>query len=175
MLCDIPFIFCYIDDILVSSPTIEDHEHHLRKVFTCLLENHLTVNLDKCVLAQPTVTFLGHKGDSEGICPLPKKGSAIQQFPPPMSKLDVQRLLGMTNFYRQFLPRHAHIVCPLTDSLAFSKKEFTITTEMLHAVNEVKHAISNATLLVHSICDTVLSITMDASDTAITGTLHQHH
>ena len=71
----------------MSSPTIKDHEHHLREIFTHLRENNLTVTLDKCVLAQPTVSFLGHKVDPEGIWPLPKKVSAIQQFPPPMSLL----------------------------------------------------------------------------------------
>ena len=80
----------------------------------------------------------------------------------------------MCNFYRQFLPRLAHIIRPLTDSLSSTKKEFTITPGMLQAVDEVKHAIANATLLVHPVRDTVLSITMDASDTAIAGVLHQH-
>ena len=36
VLCDIPYIFCHKDDILVSSPTIEAHEQHLREVFTHL-------------------------------------------------------------------------------------------------------------------------------------------
>ena len=152
----------------MSILTIEDHEHHHpREVFTCLQENHLTVNLEKCVIAQPSVTFLGHKVDSEGIRPLPEKVSAIQPLPPPTSKLDVQRMLGITNFYRWFLLHLAHIVWSLTDSLASFKKEFT--PEMLHAVNEVKHSISNATLLIHPIRDVILSITTDASDTAIAG------
>ena len=62
------------------------------------------MNLEKCTLAQPTVTFLGHTVDSEGIPPLPEKVTAIKQFPLPSSKLDVQRLLGMVNFYRRVLP-----------------------------------------------------------------------
>ena len=57
------------------------------------------MNLEKCVLAQPTVTFLGHTVDSEGIRPLPEKVNAINQFPLPASKLDIQRLLGMVNSY----------------------------------------------------------------------------
>ena len=79
---DIPFIFCYIDDILVSIPTIEDHEPHLREVFTRICENNLMVNLDKCVHANPTMTFLSHTVDSKGIPLLPEKVAPfIQQFP----------------------------------------------------------------------------------------------
>ena len=69
-------------DILVGSRTVKEHKQHLREVFTRLRENCLTVNLEKCTLAQPTVTFLSHTVDSEGIRPLPEKVSAIKQFPP---------------------------------------------------------------------------------------------
>ena len=63
--------------------------------FQCVVrENNLTVNLEKCTLAQPTLTFFGHMVDSEGIRPLPEKVSAIRQ-------------------------------------------EFTITKEMILAINEV--------------------------------------
>ena len=51
------FVIChlcmYIDDILVSSWTIEEHEDHLREVFTRLCANNVTVNMEKCMLAQP--------------------------------------------------------------------------------------------------------------------------
>ena len=99
VLRDLPYLFIYIDDILVCSRSLEEHEEHLREVFTRLRENCLTVNLKKCVLAQPTVTFLGHTVDSKGIRPLPEKVNAINQFPLPASKLDIQRLLGMVNSY----------------------------------------------------------------------------
>ena len=81
----------------------------------------------------------------------------------------------MVNFYRRFLPRLAHIVRPLKDSLSKAKKDFTITPEMITAVDHVKTAISKATMLVHPRRDVTLSITTDASDTAIGGVLHQHH
>ena len=68
---------------------ITSSDYHLREIFTRLQENNLTVNMDKCVLAQPTVTFLSHTVDSEGIRPLPEKVTAIRRFPPPSSKLDV--------------------------------------------------------------------------------------
>ena len=121
------------------------------------------------------MTFLSHTVDSEGIRPLPEKVTAIKQFPLPFSKLDIQCLLGMVNFYLRFLPRLAHIARPLTDFLSKAKKDFTITPEMITIVNQVKDAISKATLLVHPHHDATLSITTDAPDTAIGGVLHQHH
>ena len=81
----------------------------------------------------------------------------------------------MVNFYHRFLPRLAHIVRPLMDSLSKAKKDFSITPEMITAMNHVKTAISIATMLVHPRRDITLSITTEASDTAIGGVLHQHH
>ena len=75
---------------LVGSRSLEEHKQHLREVFTRLRENCLTVNFKKCVLAKSTVTFLGHTMDSKAIRPLPEKVDAINQFPLPSSKLDVQ-------------------------------------------------------------------------------------
>ena len=69
VLRDLPYLFVYIDDILVSSLTVKEHEQHLREIFTRLRENNLTVNMEKCLIAQPTVTFLGHMVDSKGIPP----------------------------------------------------------------------------------------------------------
>ena len=151
VLRDLLYLFVYIDDILVSSRTVEEHEQHLWEIFTHLRENNLTVTMEKCTLAWPTVTFLGHTVDSEGIRPFPEKVSAIRQFPQLMSKLEVQRHLGMCNLYRRFLPHLTHIVRPLNNSLSPSKKEFTINQEMLTFVDNVKKAITNATLLVHPI------------------------
>ena len=79
----------------------------------------------------------------------------------------------MVNYYRRFLPRLAHIICPLTDSLSCSRTEFSVRQEMLHAIQKIKHAIANTTLLVHPVWNTTLSITTDAFDTAIAGVLHQ--
>ena len=98
VLLDLSFIFVYIDVILVSSRSVEENQHHLREVFSHLRANNLTVNMDKCVIAQPMVTFLSHRVDSEGIHPLPEKVAAIQSFPPPATKLACRGCWGCVIF-----------------------------------------------------------------------------
>ena len=73
--------------------------------------------------------------------------SGYNQFLLPTSKLDVQRLLCITNFYCRFPPRLAHIVRPMTDSLATTKRKFTVTEDMLRSLTTVKNLISNACML----------------------------
>jgi hypothetical protein len=44
----LPFVFIYLDDILIASATFQDHQQHLRQVFSLLTDNGLRINADKC-------------------------------------------------------------------------------------------------------------------------------
>ena len=56
----LPFARCYIDDILIYSPSFEEHLAHLTKVFECLERVNLTCHPGKCVFAVKEVMYLGH-------------------------------------------------------------------------------------------------------------------
>ncbi|KAI2646997.1 Transposon Ty3-I Gag-Pol polyprotein [Labeo rohita] len=53
------FVFVYLDDILIFSPSVSDHVQHVRRVLQRLLENCLFVKAEKCVFHVKSVTFLG--------------------------------------------------------------------------------------------------------------------
>ena len=55
------FVVVYLDNIVVYSKTLTEHEKHLRLVFQRLRENRFYVKLEKCEFAQEEITFLGHK------------------------------------------------------------------------------------------------------------------
>ncbi|BHF60957.1 hypothetical protein SprV_0100392700 [Sparganum proliferum] len=65
----LPFVHAYIDDLLVASRNAEEHKVHLAFVFD---------RLDKCVLDVPSLKFLGHLVDSEGLLEL--SGEALTAF-----------------------------------------------------------------------------------------------
>ncbi len=85
--------------------------------FQVLDENGLTINPAKCVFAAKSLKFLGHMVDEHGIRPLPKHVTAVQGVLPPTDVKQLQRFLGMINFYRRFLPGIARVLRPLTDLL----------------------------------------------------------
>jgi Reverse transcriptase (RNA-dependent DNA polymerase) len=58
---NIPFVFVYLDDLLVASRSVEVHRRHLREVLQCLQDNSLVLNVDKCVRGQRSLEFLGHQ------------------------------------------------------------------------------------------------------------------
>ena len=94
ILCDLPFCFDYVDNILIFSPDLDTHVHHLRQVFELLRLHGLTIGLPKCVFAVPEFEFLGHQLSSSDCSPLDKRASTISSFPPLSDKPALQRFLG---------------------------------------------------------------------------------
>ena len=66
----IPFIFIYLDDILVASHTDQEHEAHLRQVFHLLSDNGMVINWKKSIFGVKELTYLGHQVTPSGIMPL---------------------------------------------------------------------------------------------------------
>ena len=132
----LPFCFIYVDKLLVAS---ESKAEHLQTFFALLWANHLVINEEKCILGKKTMTFLGPLVD--GIRPLPSHVFALNKFPLPTTRLDVQKFLGLLNFYRKFCGGLAEVVKPLTDSLSGRPADFKVTPDLLMACNRAKEML----------------------------------
>jgi len=98
------FLFTYVDDLLIVSPTISEHLQHLRIVFNTLRANNLVINPTKTSIAHSKMDFLGYTISEDGICIAPSKIRAIERIEPPKSRKSLQRLLGLLNFFRKHIP-----------------------------------------------------------------------
>ena len=85
-----------MDDALVASRNHVAHQEDLRSVLQRLEEHGLVLNKEKCIFSASQVDYLGHMVDATGVRLL--LTPAISDFPPPSSKGDLQRLLGIGNF-----------------------------------------------------------------------------
>ena len=172
----LPFAYAYVDDVLVASRTLDEHEEQLQTLFARFAEYGIVINPAKCQLGVPSLNFLGHVVDHNGIAPLPDKVEAIQALPPPSSLRKLREFMGLVNFYRRFVPRCADLMQPLTDKLKGAKRknqDISLTPEELTAFHSVKQTLSDATMLVHPKKDAPLCLLTDASDTGAGGTLQQ--
>jgi hypothetical protein len=169
----LPFVFTYLDDHLIASRTLEEHLLHLQQFFQVLQENGLTINPAKCVFAVSSLKFLGHMVDEAGITPLPKHVAAVQDCPPPADIKQLQRFLGLINFYRRFLPAVARTLQPLTDLLKGSPKVLLWSPAAEAAFVAAKAALVAAVPLCHPAPNAVLSLSVDASDSHVGGVLQQ--
>ena len=152
-------------------------KNELRLILKCYLQNvyrwlshygqHL--NLDKCVFGAPSIEFLGDHTDTDGIILLPRKISAIQDFPTPTSIKQLQCFIGMINFYRQFIPNCSTILQPLTNLLQSKNKNISLETDALYAFSATKTVLVNFIKVSYIKDDpqTCLTLTMDSSDSGV--------
>ena len=108
------FMMTYLDDIIIFSQDELQHLEHLEIVFSHLREAGLKMKRSKCDFFKSEIHYLGHLISPEGISPLPKKLDSIKHMPVPNSAKEIKQFLGLTGYYRKFVPRFADISRPLT-------------------------------------------------------------
>jgi transposase InsO family protein len=172
----LPFVFVYLDDILVASPCEESHRRHVAEVLRILQRNGLVINSSKCVFGATAVEFLGHSVTAAGISPLADRVAAIRRFPRPNTVRELQSFLGLINFYRRFVKAAAQILLPLTAVLggnpaASSKLKWT--PAMTAAFAAAKDAVAAACVLSHPCPGAELSLATDASASHVGAVLQQ--
>ena len=79
----LPFVRCYIDDIVVWSNTLEEHIQHLQQVFKRPREAGLKVHPGKCVFAADSIDFPRHRIFAEKVEPQMDKLAAVRDLPAP--------------------------------------------------------------------------------------------
>ena len=67
----------------------------------------------KCLFMVPTVSFLGHRIDADGLHPLDDKVRAIEAAPTPTNVTELKSYLGLLTYYGKFLPNLATKLAPL--------------------------------------------------------------
>ena len=168
--------YAYIDDLLVATPSPQEHLHHLRQVLQCLHNHGVIINPSKCEFGVTSLQFLGHQIDGTGIRSLEQKVQTVRDFPLPSSAHKLCEFLGSVNFYHRFLPHAADLLNPLHELLLHSTQSTKplVWTEQAHsAFKAVKEALANATLLSHPQPNAHLAIMSDASDIAVGAILQQ--
>ena len=73
----------YIDNILVTGKNQQEHLENLKRVLNCLEEARVTLKRHKCTFGAPSVEYLGHVINQEGLHPSEEKVGAIKQAPHP--------------------------------------------------------------------------------------------
>ncbi|UYV84686.1 hypothetical protein LAZ67_X003094 [Cordylochernes scorpioides] len=112
-----PICLCYLDDIIVFSDGFEEHLRRLQLVLNCLKKAGLCLNSKKCKFGAKTITVLGHEVSENGIRPDQEKIRAVRDFATPRSLKEVRSFLGLSSYYRRFIPNYAHVAQPLNDLL----------------------------------------------------------
>lgn len=169
-----PYVFVYLDDIIIVTQTYEKHLEILREVSRRLKQAGLTVGRDKCNFGRPELRYLGYVVDAKGLHVDPEKVSAILNIPDPKNVGEVRRILGMAGWYRRFLPNFSTLVAPITNLLRKHTK-FCWSEECKAAWETVKQHLVAAPVMSCPDFSRPFIIQTDASDYGLGAVLTQSY
>ena len=163
-------VAAFIDDIIIGTETEEGHDELVVEVIRRLEENDLYVKPEKYKWKVREVGFLGVVIGPEGIKMKEEKVKGVLEWLTPKCVKDVQKFIGLANYYRRFIKGFASIAKPLHDMVKKNKKwEWTERQEK--AFEELKKRFTEEPVLVAPDLDKKIRMEVNASDYAIGGVL----
>ena len=167
-------VIAFLDDILVASPTVEEHMDHLDKVLTALGRANLKLHPGKCAVARESATCLGHLLTRQGIQPDPHNLAKVVKWPIPSNVKEVRGFLGLTGYYRQFVENYAKVAGPLTD-LTSKEKTWSWGKAEQAAFESLRKTLTEAPIIAYPDFEKPFWVKTDASGGSVGYVLTQFH
>ena len=162
----------YIDDVIIYAETFEKFKEVLGKILERIRKAGLRLKPAKCSFAMQELPLLGFVVDKTGVKPNPKKIIAVKDARTPRTVKQVQRFLGLANFYRKFVPDYAKIARPLYDLLR-KDTPFTWGEAQQSAFDMLKDKLTSAPVLIHFRHGDPTEVRVDACEYGVGGVLLQ--
>ena len=174
------FARAYIDDMVISSRTLEEHINHLHVIFGLCRRKRISIKPSKAFIGFPNVQLLGQHVNSFGLTTAQEKLDAITKLDFPTKLKDLEKYLGMTNWLCQYIHFYAALAKPLQDRKTAllknspkkgnARKSFAARTSLqdpslaeLESFNALQQAFAKTSFLIHFDHTRTLFINMDAS------------
>lgn len=139
-------VLVYMDDILIATISIEENLQILKEVLRQLKRYGFVLNFNKCCFLKNSVEYLGYILTKDGITMSQRHTEAVRNFPVPTKQVEVQRFLGLCNYFRKFVPKYTDKARPLQNLLRKSI-EFHFDENCLDAFNLLKEKLTSFPVL----------------------------
>lgn len=159
-------IIVYLDDVLIYSKTKEEHLELLKIFFSKIEEFNLKLKPSKCHIFVEELTFLGHLIKGGELHPDPTKVEVINSCESPKDLKSLKTFLGMSGYYRRFIPHYATTAEPL---YALTKKgvKFNWSTECQNSFQKLKDCLVKDPIMASPDWNQEFIVISDASDVGL--------
>ena len=165
----------YLDDVVIHSISWEDHVQHINEVLQRLRRAGLTIRPKKCQFGMSNCSYLGHIVGNGEVRPEEVKLQAVREFPTPITKKRVRAFVGLTGYYRKFIPKYAETAAPLTDlTKKNAPNRVKRTEECEGAFNSLKNQLCSEPILKSPDFEKEFLLQTDASERGIGAVLSQY-
>ena len=166
------FTTVYVDDLLITSANWEEHCNRVEHVLKKLADNNVTLKLEKSKLIAKEVQFLGFNLNNQGISPSSEKVDAIQKFPQPKNRKQLQSFLGLCNYYRKFQNNYSELTAKFQYQLS-AKNKWRWCQEQDETLQSIKDKFLEVVILHHPNFKQPFFLNCDASNISLGTTLYQ--
>ena len=111
---------------------------------------------------QKEIHYLGHLISVSGIQPLSEKLDSICNMPKPRSPKEIKQFLGLTSYYRKFIPQFSDMARPLT-KLLVQNCEFVWTNQFDISFQMLKDTLCSEPILKYPDTSKPYTLYTDAS------------
>ena len=166
-------IFPFSDIVITGSTKAE----LLQNLDACLgrLENAgFRVSLQKISIFRKNLKILGVILNETGLKPDPSKIECIRDLKPPTTKVEMQRILGMTNYQSEFIKNYSNLTTPLLKYVTGDvPKRFELNEQELEIFEKLKKACTADVQLNFIDSEKPIYMETDASFTGYSGWAYQ--
>jgi hypothetical protein len=171
------FVIPYLDDIIVYSKTLEDHEKHLRIVLGKLKAVGISLNEAKCKFFRTKLKILGNVISEGTIEADPERIEKLLCYPMPTNLKELRSFLGTVNYERDFIENLFGLTAPLYELLKGEKKSSSksieLNKEQVQVFKKLIKVVAESTIRAQPRFDREFILTTDASDIGIAAILSQ--
>jgi hypothetical protein len=126
----------------------------------------LYAKLSKCDFWLREIKFLGHTISQDGVSADPEKVQEVMNWKPPTTVRQIQSFLGLTGYYRQFIPDFSRIAKPMTELLKKVVK-FEWSQKCEDAFHALRQHLTTAHVLAQPDNTNPFEVYCDASGTGL--------
>jgi len=169
-LIDTGDVAAFMDDVLVETEDEKKYDEIVEEVLRRMEENDLYIKPEKYVWKVKEIDFLGLVMGAEEIKMQEEKVTGVLKWPRPKTVKEVQKFLGLANYYRRFIKDFAKLAKPL-HKLVRKDEKWNWEEEQKVAFKELKRVFTMRPVLVAPDLDKEMRVEADALEYTTGGVL----
>ncbi|GBO43340.1 Retrovirus-related Pol polyprotein from transposon 297 [Araneus ventricosus] len=130
----------YLVDFVISPENETQGIERLQRVLKAASEYGVELNIKKCQFLEREIEFLDHRIKDGKLYASPLKIKAVMNFPEPKCTKDIKSYLGLTGYFRKFIPHYSAITKPLSDLLK-KDSNFSLGLKERESFKELKQIL----------------------------------